>query len=218
MPFAPGFPPPSFETISDVETDGVNVQHVSLPTHVGTHVDAPLHFEPDGKSIDQFPIDRFAGDAVVLDVSTDTVEEIPLARLLDAEGVVWEGDIVVLYTGWCERYGDDDYDPHPWLAAEVAPWLIDRDVRMLCVDCPSPDESPRSRPATYDSFPLHRTLLENDVPITEHLGNLAGVTGERIELVGFPLRWEGADGAPARFAAKRPRSRGRAGDVRSGER
>jgi len=205
MPGSRSLPRPEVETLRDVETDGVNVQRYAAPTHVGTHVDAPRHFVPGGPTIDDLPLDRFAGPGVVLDVERERSEEIPLAdvkRAAEAAGGVAAGDVVLVRTGWGARFDDDrTYRRYPWLAPEVADWLLDRGVRMLAVDTISPDRPRAIRPDDWDAYPHHRTLLPEGVLIAEHL-YLEAVTG-RLEVFGFPLNLRGGDGAPARFVARR---------------
>lgn len=205
IPHSASQPDPEFETIRSVEEDGGNVQEYTARTHVGTHVDAPLHFVPGGATIDELPLDRFAGEGVVLDVERDDPGEIRLeafeAAAADAGGVR-EGDIVLVRTGWGAKFeGGGDYQRYPWLAGEVGEWLLDREVKFLGVDTISPDEPRAMRADDYDAYPIHRTLLPEEVLIAEHL-YLEDVAGERLELFGFPLKFRGGDGSPIRMVGR----------------
>lgn len=203
MPRSAELPAPEFETVRDVSEDGLNVQYYSVPTHVGTHVDAPLHFVEGGRAIDEFPLEKFAGDGVVLDVSTDEPEEITLADVEAAEGAVRPDDVVLLHTGWAGKYGTDDYQPHPWLATEVAEYFVDVGPKLVGLDVVTPDLPIPMRPDGWQEFPVHRTMLAEEVLVAEHLANLEQFVGERVEVMGLPIRILGGDGAPARFAARR---------------
>jgi kynurenine formamidase len=202
MPHSVALPAPEFETVSDISEERANVQYYSVPTHIGTHVDAPLHFVEGGRTIDEFGIDKFSGEGVVLDVSRTEAEEISLADVKAADGEVQANDIVVFYTGWYQKYGTDEYDPHPWLADEVADWLVERDVKMIAIDTITPDLPGPMRPDDYSAFPIHRTLLPEEILVAEHLGNLEHLTGQRLEIIGAPIKIRGGDGAPARFIAR----------------
>lgn len=206
MPHSRALPSPSLETLSSVDEDGANVQRFCTPTHAGTHVDAPLHFVPGGDAIDELPLERFAGPAVVLDVEREEPGEIPLADVESAAaaaGGVEAGDVVLVRTGWGGRFDDPEtYQRYPWLAPAVADWLVEREVKLLGVDTISPDRPRAMRPDGWDAYPLHRTLLPAGVLIAEHLF-LEEVAGERVEVVGFPIELRGGDGAPARFVARR---------------
>lgn len=199
-------PAAEFRTLRDVREDGTNVQWYGAPTHVGTHVDAPRHFVPGGATIDDLPLDRFAGEAVVLDVARDEPERIPTgdvaAAATDAGGL-GEPDVVLLRTGWGGRYGDPDYGRYPWFAAGVGEWLVERGAKLVGVDTPSPDRPRAMRPDDWDAYPLHRALLGAGVLIAEHLDLSELAAGERVEAFGFPLRFRDGDGAPCRFVARR---------------
>ena len=42
------------------------VTALHLGSHSGTHIDAPSHFLPDGKTIDQYPLERFIINGMIL--------------------------------------------------------------------------------------------------------------------------------------------------------
>lgn len=206
QPFGPGMDhstalaPPRFESERTVAEDGASVTRFDAPTHAGTHVDAPAHVVEDGATLDDLPLDAFAGEAVVLDVPCDTPRELGPDDLR-AGGAVREGDVVLVHTGWGERQGTEAYYEYPWLSASAAEWLLDCGAKLLGTDTLSPDEPRSLRSGEGESYPVHRRLLESGVPIAENL-RLSAVAGRRVEIVGFPLRIEGGDGAPARFAAR----------------
>ena len=74
---------------------------------------------------------------------------------------------------------------------------------MVAVDTISPDRARAMRPDDWDDYPLHRALLPEGVLIAEHLylEDVAGA-GRDLEVMGFPLKIQGGDGAPARFVAR----------------
>lgn len=202
MPHSEQIPSPKFETIWNVATADINMQYYSFPTHVGTHVDASLHFIEGGKAINEYPLERFSGEAIVLDVSKDKPEEISVSDIEEAPGEVEPGKIVMLYTGWDEKYGGHDYQPHPWLAEETAEWLVDAGARLVGLDVLTPDIPVPYRVEGWLEFPVHRTMLGEEVLIAENLANLKRFVGQRVEVYGCPVNIRGADGAPARFAAR----------------
>lgn len=205
MPHSTSLPSPEFETLSRVEEEGANVQRYAAPTHVGTHVDAPRHFVTGGATIDELPLERFTGPGVVLDLVREEPAEIPLSDVQAAAeqaGGIREQDIVCMRTGWGTKFDDHrTYQRYPWLADEVADWLLKRNVKLLAVDTISPDRPRAMRPEGWDEYPHHRTLLPEEVLIAEHL-YLEDVAGERIELFGFPMKLLGGDGAPVRFVGR----------------
>ncbi|WP_255149372.1 cyclase family protein [Halorarius halobius] len=200
-------PPPEFEQVATVAEDGASVQWVGTSTHTGTHVDAPAHFLADGATIDDLSLDRFAGPGVVLGVERDAPGEIDAAALEEAEtdagATVESGDVVVLRTGWGDRYGDDDYGRYPWLTGDAADWLLEREVTLLGVDTRSPDRPRTMRPDDWDAYPVHRRLLSAGTLIAENLRVPEWLVGERVTVRGFPVNLRRGDGAPARFVARR---------------
>jgi len=196
-------PAPELKQLTTVERDGVAVGWYGASTHTGTHVDAPRHFVAGGATIDELSLDRFAGPGVVLGVERDEPTAIDADALEAADGCVEPGDVVLLRTGWGARYGDPEYSRSPWLTADAAEWLCDRDVRLLGVDTRSPDRPRELRPDGWDAYPVHRTLLAAGTLIAENLRLPSELVGERVEVIGFPINLRDGDGAPARFVARR---------------
>jgi kynurenine formamidase len=100
--------------------------------------------------------------------------------------------------GWARRFADhSDYRDHPWLEPAAADWLVDKEVRLLAIDTPTPD-LPIGRRGPGFAYPIHRRLLDAGILIIENLASLEGLTMRRERLVALPLNIVGADGAPAR--------------------
>jgi kynurenine formamidase len=207
MPGSSSLPEPEVETLSTVEEDGSHVQRYAAPTHIGTHVDAPLHFVADGATIDELPPERFAGPAVVLDLDREEPGEIPLEAVeaaAEAAGGIEPGDVVLVRTGWGAHFDDEEtYQRYPWLAPDVAEWLLEHEIRMVAVDTISPDRARAMRPEDWDDYPLHRALLPEGILIAEHLYlEEVADAGRDLEVMGFPLKLQDGDGAPVRFVAR----------------
>ena len=69
MAVYPGDPQPEFDPYATIKDNKANVTRIMLGSHTGTHVDAPWHFLQEGNSIDTEPLDKFIGEAVIIDVS-----------------------------------------------------------------------------------------------------------------------------------------------------
>ena len=137
----------------------LNVTELSLPCHAGTHVDAPIHIVPNGKSIEELPLDSFVGNGAIIAVRKNGGEEVT-AKDLQASGVeVKQGDIVMLYTGWDEKFDSPDYNLHPYLSVDAAEWMVEKGIKMFGIDCITVDLPTPLRPKGFD-FPVHKTLLE----------------------------------------------------------
>ncbi|HET6362033.1 MAG TPA: cyclase family protein [Gemmatimonadota bacterium] len=207
----PGDPPWRYRLAASIAGgDLANVGEVSGTTHTGTHVDAPLHVDPDGAAIDGLPLEIFAGPSVLLDVSADgdRIESGEIEAALRAfEAAIGgtrapdrtvEGDDpierLLLRTGcdWSAGF------PTRWraLSAEAAKWCGARGLRLVGTDAPSVD------PEASTALDAHRALAASGVVILEGL-MLAGIEPGRYALVAFPLRWIGADASPVRAALRR---------------
>jgi arylformamidase len=200
----PGDPPWRYRLAASIAGgDAANVGEVSGTTHTGTHVDAPLHVDPDGVAIDGLPLDTFAGPALVVDLSAaphlveaDDIDA-AIRRAVAAEPAappIGGIERLLLHTG-CDWSGGF---PSRWraLSAEAAAWCGERGIRLVGTDAPSVD------PADSTGLAAHLALAESGVAILESLA-LAGIEPGRYALIAFPLRWIGADASPVRAALRR---------------
>ncbi|KAF5379577.1 hypothetical protein D9757_009249 [Collybiopsis confluens] len=95
---------------------GFSVHTLSMGTHTGTHVDAPSHFIPGGKSIDQIPLDVLHGPALVIDLTSKHAKELIVWKddLSPYADQMQPGVIVLLHTGWSQYWTiDSEYFDHP---------------------------------------------------------------------------------------------------------
>jgi arylformamidase len=180
-----------------------NGQALRISGHSGTHIDAPLHVFDDLASIETFPADRFIGPGVALGVPKGPREPIDAADLEAAgRGLVRPGDMVLLSTGWDQRYGDPAYlVDYPSLTMAAADWLLEHRVRLVALDMLSPDLPPARR-APDARLIVHERLLGNDVLIAENLTGLAPLVGRRLQVYALPIKIAEGDGAPARITVE----------------
>lgn len=179
----------------------LNVTELSLPCHAGTHVDAPIHIVANGKSIDQLPLDAFVGIGAVISIKKNGGEEVT-AKELESSGVnVGKGDILMLHTGWDEKFDSPDYNLHPYLSVDAAEWMVQKKIKMFGIDCITVDLPTPLRPKGFD-FPVHRTLLGNEILIAENVTNLGAIVGKKTRIMALPLRIKGSDAGHARIIAE----------------
>jgi arylformamidase len=202
MPKIPALPEVHVQKFFSLEKGHpLNVTELSLPCHAGTHVDAPIHIVPNGKSIEELPLDSFVGNGTIIAVRKNGGEEVT-AKDLQASGVeVKQGDIVMLYTGWDEKFDSPDYNLHPYLSVDAAEWMVDKRIKMFGIDCITVDLPTPLRPKGFD-FPVHKTLLSNEILIAENVTNLKPVLGKRCRILAFPLPIRGSDAGHARIVAE----------------
>lgn len=186
-PIYPGDPATKIEPAGVLAKDGYNDHYISLGTHVGTHIDAPLHMLEGGLSLDKVPVERFVGHGRLVDVTGIDFEAVKQAD-------IQEGDIVLFLTGMSDKYQDPSYfENYPAISEEVAKYLVEAKVKMVGVDTCSVDNQ--------DGFPIHKILLAGKVLIIENLTNLNQLAGKDFKIYALPLNLE-IDGSPARVIAE----------------
>lgn len=187
-PVYPGDAPVKVEPAGKIERDGFNDHVVSVNTHVGTHVDAPLHMIADGKTLDLIPVDQFVGRGVLITVNK--AFDIEFLKQADIRA----GDIVLFRTDMSEHYNDPVYfEQYPAMSVKMAQYLVGQKVKMVGVDTGSIDNA--------DGFPVHKALLAGDVLIIENLTNLDKLIDKEFKVYALPIKLT-LDGAPARVIAE----------------
>ncbi len=171
------FPPPSVRPRPTRKKFYRSVSEYTIITHVGTHMDAPIHYFPEGKTIDAFPLEKFIGEGVILDVPKRPLELID-APDLEQSGLVREGDIVMLCTGWGRKWPSPEYHEHPYLTEAAAHWLVRKKVKLIGIDFPAVDLPQARRDENYNN-PVHHVLLSQEVLIIENLADMSAIAGKR---------------------------------------
>ncbi|GAA0306935.1 cyclase family protein [Kineococcus aurantiacus] len=189
LPVGPGvrvFPGDPEFSARTLPGDGPRVTELTLGSHTGTHVDAPVHVDPGGPALDELPLDLFAGPADVVDVRGATA--------IGPELLTGVGErIVLLRTGSADAH----------LTVEAARALRAAGVRTVGTDAPSVDA-----PGTLAA---HRVLLgtrQDPGVVVENLVNLAALPA-RVEFFAFGWALSGGDGSPVRAVARVPGATGR---------
>lgn len=215
MPSWPTQPNFLYEMMSNAARDGSTMHIIrQMTTHTGTHVDVPLHFIVEGKSVDHLPIESFAGEGLVIDLSYKRAGEAIMVEDIRAyEDEIKPGDVLMLHTGWDKKFG---FNPEylfewPHLAEETAKYLVGKGIKALGVDTLSVSgwdgEAPRHGPvaAKGSSARIHKILLEAGVILIESLRNLDGILdggkSRRAYFIYAPIALKGADGGPCRAIA-----------------
>lgn len=174
---------------------------ISTTSHVGTHVDAPLHFFERGQAVDEIPMDKLVGEAVILDVSPKPPGSFVSANDLEKTGVrPGPGQIAVIKTTWTDRmWGNPAFWPEmPYLDPEVGDWILARQVKAVAMDCFPEKAFWRVELKPEERGINHFKWLGAGVIIIQFLTNLSMIKSPRFKLIALPLKVKGADGAPTR--------------------
>jgi arylformamidase len=170
-----------------------NVTNLSLSAHTGTHIDAPLHFLPDGKDIAALELDDLIGPVRVIHI-TDP-QQITFTEL--KEYTIDRGDRVIFRT----RNSDTDWTMEPfredyvYLSTNAAQYLVSLGIKFIGVDY-------LSVAGMENGTEVHQLLLNEGIVIAEGL-NLREVVPGDYDMIALPLKIAGADGAPARVVIRK---------------
>ena len=192
----PDNPPVSITRQLDISKgDAANVSMLSMGSHTGTHMDAPLHFIPEGKGLDEMDLEATMGPARVIQIDDPVAV---MAEVLN-EHDIRSGERILFKTRnsdrpWVEQPFDEDF---VYVSAGAAAHLAARGVRLVGVDYLSVGGF------KSDGVETHTALLEAGIWVIEGL-DLSSVSAGDYELICLPLKILGSDGAPAR-AILRPR-------------
>ncbi|WP_224784604.1 cyclase family protein [Marinihelvus fidelis] len=212
------------DTVYEGETPGgwyYTAYNIETAEHGGTHLDAPIHFYKGRETADQVPLESLTGLALVVDVSAQAAADADylltvgdLQAWEQAHGSIEPGAIVLVRTGWAERWPDAktylgtdqkgaDAVPllhFPGIGAEAAQWLAEREVAAVGIDTASVDRGQST------DFMAHRVLYEANIPGFENVADLSALPPRGAWLAALPMKIAGGSGAPLRIAAFVPGS------------
>jgi len=187
---------------------------LSAPEHGGTHLDAPIHFAEGKSTAEAIPMQRLVAPAVVVDITRKASADADallaaedLTAFEAAHGAIERGTIVLVRTGWAERWpdrkrylgddtpGDASRLHFPGIGEAAARLLAERGIAAVGIDTASIDHGPSK------DFMAHRILLGADIPAFENLASLAGVPPRGALVVALPMKIAGGSGGPLRIIA-----------------
>ncbi len=181
---------PPFELVERRRTskgDQNNSSAVSMSVHSGTHIDAPFHFLDKGTTIDELPLELFIGPALVCAVDAEQhITKEHIAR------IPLQGETRVLFkTRNSMLLHDKEYnEDFAAFSVEAASALVEKGVKFVGLDYLSVAHAD-------EQVPVHRAFLDHGVILLEGI-DLSAVEPGHYELMCFPIRLSGSDGAPCR--------------------
>ena len=183
--------------------------------HGGTHLDAPIHFAEGRRTTDRIPISELMGPAAVVDITADVnrdylVSVDDLTGWEGTNGTIPDGAILLIRTGWADRWADRTAylgtdltgqaavaELHfPGISAEAAQWLVDnRGIVAVGIDTPSIDRGQSA------GFRAHVILYAENIAGFENVANLDALPATGGYVVALPMKIEGGSGGPLRIVA-----------------
>lgn len=229
-PLWPYFEDVKIERIHYHAKSGVLTQKITTTMHCTTHADSPAHVIEGAAYTHEIPLEKYYGTAVVVSIPKKKWEVITPEDLENARPKIEKGDIVIINSGWHKYWGDNRkyFAYSPGLYKEAGEWFVKKGVKAVGVDQQAldhplataigphgpgpilPDVCAEYKKETgrdvIEDFPLwepcHRAILGNGVMGWENVGgDIDQVTGKRVTIAGFPLRWVNGDGSIVRMVA-----------------
>jgi kynurenine formamidase len=214
--FTAGFPvyvgnAPSRRTLTRIDPEGFYKQEWTFDEHSGTHMDAPGHFDADGRKTPQLKARELILPIVVIDIANraksnpDTVVDADdLRRFESRHGRIPNGALVAMDSGWAKKVGDEaafkggalgDYH-FPGFGDEAIEFLLERrNAAAIGVDTLSLDNGPST------TFSVHVNWLGADNYGLENLANLDRIPPHGATAIVGVIPWQDGSGGPARVLA-----------------
>ena len=162
-------------------------------SHVGTHVEAPLHYLAKGSDTAGIPIEKLMGPAVVLDFRSKAVNEAITLEDVKNAAKIEVGDRVMTMTGRHVQFRTPQSHERPFLTEEAVRWLVeDRRISFLGTD------SSGYEVRGVSHHPDHLLITGAEIPVLECMANLVELKSERFFLIALPIPVVGLDACPVR--------------------
>jgi arylformamidase len=171
-----------------------NLSSIVTDCHFGTHLDAPLHFVKEGKSIDQLDLKKLIGETHVVairGIKSITAEDLEKVVPRDCKRLLLKTDNQVYWENSFSEFQKDFCS----IDESGAKWIVDRGIELVGIDYLSIQRF-------YDGPETHQILLQAEVIIVESL-NLQHVQPGKYELICLPIKLKDLEGAPVRAILKK---------------
>lgn len=172
---------------------------VYMWSHVGTHVEAPLHFLAKGEDTSQLKLEQLMGWATVLDFRHKQTKEAISRADMEAAGNIQTGDIVLTLTGRDNLYRTEHSHDRPFIEEDCVRWLID-EKKMRAFGTDSSGFEVRG----VSHYPNHRLITRAAIPVLECMTHLQDLKKQRVYLIALPIPVVGLDACPVRAIAIEP--------------
>lgn len=174
------------------ENTEFHIAKIEMVANTGTYVDSPFHRYANGKDLSELPLSSLADLPTVVVRSAE--------RRIDASafgGLDLAGKAVLVDTGWSKHWNSDAYfEQHPFLTEDAALLLRDCGAALVGIDSLNIDDTNDGR------RPVHTTLLGAEIPIVEHLTNLAALPDAEMRFFAVPVKVRAFGTFPVRAFAK----------------
>ena len=196
LPVWPGDTPIDLVRNKDMQHgELVTLSQLTTTVHVGSHLDAPMHFVRDGHGVDQIDLNKLIGPCFVVDLpDIDSID----AQSLEQANIPTNVTRLLCRTRNSAYWARGDTEFHTDFVAidpSGAEWIVAHGIQLVGVDYLSVG-------AYEDGIPTHEILLSNGVVPVEGL-DLARIEPGEYQLICLPLKLKDCDGAPVRAVLMR---------------
>ena len=187
---------PDFELtqIRNVKYHQYNLHTLKTSLHLGTHIDTPYHFFNDGRCLNEYSIERFILNAIVLDMTGR--KKIQHKDLLEIDMSHIDAILFKTDNSINELFKKTYTDEYCFFTEDAAIFLSELSISLVGIDYVSPDN-----PLSEDFF-VHKTLLRKDILILENI-SLTNVNEGYYELICLPLKISGAEASLVRAVLRK---------------
>jgi arylformamidase len=176
---------------------------IEMVANTGTYLDSPFHRYADGKDLSELELPKLANLPAIkvsslnkqaIDVQAIDVQAIDVSCFPRAEDLA--GKAVLVETGWSRRWNTPQYfEGHPFLTEDAARFLADSGVALVGIDSYNIDDVQDLR------RPVHSILLKREIPIVEHMTNMAALPAAGFKFFAVPVKVKGFGTFPVRAFA-----------------
>jgi arylformamidase len=165
------------------------IGRIEMVANTGTYLDSPFHRYAEGIDLSGLDLASLANlDGVVVRTTGNAIS----VEALD--GLDVNGKAVLFHTGWDRHWRTETYanGEHPFVTAEAAAHLSQHGAALVGIDSYNIDDTnDRSRPA-------HSILLQNNIPVVEHLCRLDQLLDQGFRFFAVPVKVKGMGTFPVR--------------------
>ena len=176
---------------------------MQTPTGVGTHMDAPAHCIPGGKTIEALEMESLVTDCVVIHTHNETAEDyvvMPgvIEQFEKEHGQIAPNTFVIFHTGWDKHWETPEkyINGHvfPSVHADTAALLLERGIAGLGIDTLSADTG-------KEGFPVHTAILGAGKYLVENIANAKDLPATGAKSLVLPMKIKDGTEAPIRLIA-----------------
>lgn len=183
--------------------DLFRIQKIQCNAGIGTHMDAPAHCMPNGRTIDMLSLEELVTDCVVIDVSA-TADANYMIMPSDIEvfekehGQIPSNALVIFHTGWSKYWEKPEtYNNNhafPSVDSSTAKLLLERNIAGIGIDTLSCDTGAHG-------FPVHQAILGADKYLIENVANADVLPPVGAKVAVLPMKLKDGTEAPVRLVA-----------------